>query len=121
MPLLPPDRSHICIAFGSSDRAQSLAGSGVGAAAAALSDGAADSAGAADEAAGGAADAADGAAPDGLVPPLQAATSNARIARTGTLRFLIRYSSNAKPGCGWTRATCSGPQPSAERTVPRLQ
>src|ERR687890_775221 len=36
IPLLPPDRSHICIAFGSLLWAQSFAGSGVGAAAASL-------------------------------------------------------------------------------------
>ena len=39
VPLLPPERSHICIAFGSWLWAQSAAGSGVGAAAAALSEG----------------------------------------------------------------------------------
>src|SRR3954454_20048147 len=38
IPLLPPDRSHICIAFASELCAQALAGSGVGAAAAALAD-----------------------------------------------------------------------------------
>src|SRR3954465_12045739 len=41
IPLLPPDRSHICIAFASELWAHAFAGSGVGTAAAAL--GAADS------------------------------------------------------------------------------
>src|SRR5689334_4991754 len=41
MPLLPPDRSHICMALSAVLWAQSAAGSGVGAAAAALSLGAA--------------------------------------------------------------------------------
>src|SRR5262245_65247224 len=96
IPLLPPERSHICIALGSALWAHSLAGSGVGAAAAALGDASAP------------ADA--GADPPGAcvaVPVPQAATSNASIARTGTLRrFLIRYSSKAKPRRGGRGATC---------------
>ena len=98
IPLLPPERSHICIAFGSALWAQALAGSGVGAAAAALADGAAAD-GAADAGAAEAVDApADTAAlgAEDDVPVLQAAiTSIATIARAGSLRcFLIQSSSN---------------------------
>src|SRR4051794_28147248 len=114
IPLLPPDRSHICIAFASELWAQALAGSGVGAAAAALADASvlgeaaslaeadapagaleADAAGAdaagADAAGAEAADAAadppvDAAGPD---VPLQAANSKiATNARAGNLRRL---------------------------------
>ena len=62
IPLLPPERSHICIAFASELWAHALAGSGVGAAAAALGDASAlaDAASLADAAA-----LADGAAADG--------------------------------------------------------
>ncbi len=87
IPLLPPDRSHICIAPASVVRAQSLAGSGVGTAAT-LGDAAVD--GGADAEAGGAADggAADGAAVGaGVAAPLQApAIRMATIARAGALR-----------------------------------
>src|SRR4029079_8070651 len=94
IPLLPPERSHICIAFASELWAQALAGSGVGAAAAAL--GAADASADAGADAAGADAAAD---PPGVVEgvlELQAPTSKtAMIARAGSLRWgRIRYSSN---------------------------
>jgi hypothetical protein len=86
IPLLPPDRSHICIAPASVVRAQSLAGSGVGTAAT-LGDAAVDGGADAEAGAvvGGAADgAADGA---GVAAPVQApAIRMATIARAGTLR-----------------------------------
>ena len=99
IPLLPPERSHICIAFASVLWAQSLAGSGVGAAAAAL--GAADAAADAGADAAGAVVAADppGAADDVL--ELQAPTSRmATIARAGTLRWVLIPSSSNRPGSG---------------------
>src|SRR6476660_7463963 len=86
IPLLPPERSHICIAPASVVRAQSLAGSGVGTAAT-LGDAAVDG-GAADAEAGavvgGAADAADGV---GVAPLLHALIIRMpTIARAGALR-----------------------------------
>src|SRR5262245_60359553 len=90
IPLLPPERSHICMAFGSALWAHSLAGSGVGAAAAALAEASAD-AGAA--VAAGAEAAADGAPADGAVDAdddVQAANSViAMNARAGNLRRLL--------------------------------
>src|SRR3954449_6209384 len=63
IPLLPPDRSHICMALGSALWAQAFAGSGVGAAAAG-SDAAGSEATAPDEAAGPDAAGAEAAVPD---------------------------------------------------------
>src|SRR6188508_151108 len=99
IPLLPPERSHICIAPGSWLWAQALAGSGVGATAAAL--------GASDAAADAGADAAgtDAAAdPPGAVDgvlELQAPTSRmAMIARVGSLRWVLIRTSSNRPGSG---------------------
>ena len=98
MPLLPPERSHICIALSAVLWAQSAAGSGVGAAAAALSDAAGSAL------AGWLAGAAMAAAPTRWgpampCPPQHAATSMiATNARAGSLRwFLIACSSMSKP------------------------
>src|SRR3954462_12819907 len=93
-PLLPPDRSHICIAFASELWAHALAGSGVGAAAASLG-----AAGVSADAGGDAAGADVAADPPGAaegVLELQAPTSRtAMIARAGSLRWVpIRSSSN---------------------------
>src|SRR4051794_17620774 len=119
IPLFPPDRSHICMAFASELCAQAFAGSGVGAAAAALADAsalgeaasladadavadspAADAAAA--EAAG--AEAADGAAGppvDAAGPDVPLHAANRRIptnARAGNLRrLLIPCSSTLEP------------------------
>ncbi len=99
MPLLPPERSHICIALSASLWAHSAAGSGVAGAAAADSDGEASALGASDAAG---ADAppppSDGAVE--AVPPLHAATTkSATSARVGSLRwFSIACSSMANPG-----------------------
>src|SRR4249919_162486 len=73
IPLLPPERSHICIAAASLLWAQSLAGSGVATAAAALGEAAAAPLGAPDD-----------------EPELQAAmTRMATIARAGSLRWVL--------------------------------
>src|SRR4029079_4346244 len=88
IPLLPPERSHICIAFASELWAHAAAGSGVGVAAGADAAGA-DAPGAA----------------VAVVDVPHATTSNARTARTGTLRrFVIRYSSNQL----WSRTGAMG-------------
>ena len=110
------------IAFGSSDRAQTAAGAPLAAGAgAALPDAAADSAGVDAAVDGAAADgcAADG-APVGVPPPLQAANSSARTARTGTQRgILIRT-----PPCqarrrvsGWRDASVSAALGGAHTTT----
>jgi hypothetical protein len=91
IPLLPPERSHICIAFGSELWAQALAGSGVGTAAAAL--GASEAAPPLLGAALGAAAEAPPPAALGAVDEvleLQAAmTRMATIARVGSLRWVL--------------------------------
>ena len=89
MPLLPPERSHICMAFGRRSGRNRPAGSGVGAAAGADAD--ASALAAAGLLAAGAAD--DGAAPLGAevaVPELHAPiTRIATNARAGNLRWLL--------------------------------
>src|SRR5262245_57222139 len=103
IPLLPPERSHICMAFGSELWAQALAGSGVGTAAAALADAAAEAAGA--EAAGAVAAGGDAAPPPPAVGALDAVddeqAANSKIAmnaRAGNLRrLLIPCSSSVEP------------------------
>ena len=121
IPLLPPERSHICIAFASVLWAQASAGSGVGTAAAADSEGAALGASAL---AAGAAD--DGAAPLGAgvadPEPHAPTTRIAAIARVGNLsRFLIPFSSiSSGPGVSDER-DAAGSQPRAWHTVPRTQ
>src|SRR5262245_21778018 len=96
MPLLPPDRSHICMAFASLLWAHAAAGAGVAGAAAALAEAEAAGAEAAGAEAAGGADAAGapvGAADDD--PELQAAaTRMVTIARQGSLRRLLIQTSS---------------------------
>src|SRR5260221_2623187 len=96
MPLLPPERSDICMAPGASVLAQSAAGAGVGAAASALADGAASLAAGAEAACDSAAF--EGTADDAV--ELHAANSRtATIARLGNVRcLLIPCSSQTSPG-----------------------
>src|SRR6476620_2914944 len=105
MILLPPERSHICIALGSVPWAHALAGSGVGAAAAADGDAAVDGA----VLAGGAALAPELGA-EVAVPELQALISKtATTARAGSLRWvLIRSSSKSNQLQGF-RPMADGP------------
>src|SRR5215211_2480980 len=97
IPLLPPERSHICIAFASLLWAQSFAGSGVGAAAASL--GAVDAPDAAGADGATADDPADEGADD--APGVHAvSTRTAVIARTGNLSGLVILGSSIsrRPG-----------------------
>jgi hypothetical protein len=94
IPLLPPERSHICIALASLLWAQSLAGSGVGTAAAALgaSEAAPPLALAAGALAAGALDAPPPAALGALDDELElqaAMTRMTTIARAGSLRWVL--------------------------------
>jgi hypothetical protein len=114
IPLLPPDRSHICIAFASLLCAQSFAGSGVGAAATWL--GSVDAPDEADAGAEAGADAlTDGGAADdgdGDAPGLHAVISmTAAIARTGNLSGLLILGSSFSRRPGNVAATAAKPSP----------
>src|SRR5215210_1095423 len=102
IPLLPPERSHICIALSAVLWAQSAAGSGVGAAAGgALDDAPTEAGGAPDW---------DGAPPpptEGDATLVQPTTRTAMTARTGNRRwFLIPCSSTWPSSPRTPRATC---------------
>src|SRR3954468_11594474 len=101
IPLLPPDRSHICIAFGSELWAQAFAGSGVGAAAAGSDAAGSDATGA--EAAG--ADAAGADAADWEAAGAEAAGAVCGVAdeQAATSRIAVNASAGNRT---WYRIPC---------------
>src|SRR3954470_15834967 len=117
IPLLPPERSHICIAFASLLWAQSFAGSGVGAAATSL--GVLDPTAAADADADGVTADDPGEDVDGDAPGLHAVMSmTAAIARTGNLSGLLILGSSIsrRPGVS-LHDCCHGVR--GRRRIPR--
>src|SRR5690349_716504 len=119
IPLLPPERSHICMAFGSALWAQALAGSGVGTAAAALADAAGADAAGADAAGGDDAPVPPDGALDDVVEEQAANSKIAMNARAGNLkRLLIPCSSSSNPPGRRDSHCCRCP---ARGTVARAQ